>query len=832
MNNSYQKNNSKTYFNTSSFIGPKMSDEKYVYPVTKQSYPHPSSPNYNPYKDKGSGSLYSNTSHSDMENIYISRLRVFTEDLQNNCYKHPEYYELLCKVINENNLTLAELNNVECISSLLVNEGVSKNDITEIRKIYSDTLLKNPYYNDIGEFKNYIVEEIVSEDSGYDAVVLKNPENGNISIENCCTNNKSLKDLSFIAYAMSKDLTGGTSLLSTIGRFFNLVPENITDGLASLNGEECEKIYNGQINDSIKLIKKYSEKLEPGAKLELYGYSLGGGCMATALADLMMKNNKDVLDKIDSVTLYNPFLLIAEEYNKDAVNKLVQSDKLLIYSTQEDFVTEFNDIIGTLDQHDKVVYLNCEFLEFNDVIDLMNAVTGGAGNHGFSKIKKYNDIDENGNLKTRYRRISLCDTALKTEGKTNVNNRQEAFKVLLNYLIKEKIGASDYSETINYATNDFFNYLYLYWGDCDQEIKTMLGYSLSDALYYNIIYPTAKSQHSILIKLSGGEKNSKHVQELLGRYVLRDSICFLLNTEESYSIASNMIDSYLKGDLNGYYIYSTAFYDCLSEIYEREYNELDGRYGIIDKHGIKTIKKQFLNTIKKQLKNLYIDNYYKDFDVTFSEQDMIKILYEMNKAGNFNEIKYAPIEEPGSVSPENMEPVDIYDVMNHDATIADYVAQIKGVPRESEPNSTYNSLDYNAFRSELYEIYEENGNGLTFEEYFGEKYKKYFLSYYFDALDDDAQIQQLIDSVKPDINDIITHYPTIPEDIEPESPSGLLDPNVAAQINASHTTTTTTVADTANDIAPESPSGLVSPDVYVNYDHQGTTTTTAADTSK
>ena len=720
---------------------------------------------------KGDLSLYSNTSHSDLENIYISRLRVFTEELQNKCYKHPEYYDLICKVINENNLTLAEINNVECISSLLVNEGVSKEVIADIRQIYASVSTDNPnalfdndFFNELGDFKNYILEEIVSEDSGFDAVVLKNPENGNISIENSCTNNKSLKDLSFIAYAMSKDLTGGTSLLTTIGRFFNLVPENITDGLTSLNGEDCEKIYYGQINDSIELIKKYSEQLEPGAKLELYGYSLGGGCMATSLATLMMENDTDVLDKIDSVTLYNPFLLIAEENDKDAVNKLVESDKLLIYSTQEDFVTEYNDIIDTLDQNGQVVYLNCESLEFNDIFDLASAVTGSAGNHGFSKIEDYNEIDENGNLKCKYDRVSLKDTTLKVNATANINSRQDAFYYLLSTLISENVKNSSNYALVNSITEQLLTYLCTHWGSSDKDFKTILGNIISDVLYDEVFYPKYKKMMDSIddIKLLRFVTitpqfhllNTKEFSEvILGKDNLNCAICNFLNNDDCYELFSKTIECYLNGDLNGYFLYYFTLCESLADMYEKEITIPDR----VLSFDINTyVKNLFISQLKDISIDLFVNKYYESYDVTFSEDEIVRILYDMNEAGKINDIKYTHIEEPGSVSPENMEPVDIYDVMNHDATIADYVAQVKGVPRESDSNSKYSSLDYDSFRRELYEIYEKNGNGLTFEEYFEEKYKKELFELYcediWDSFSANEDNKKLIESMKPDLD--------------------------------------------------------------------------------
>lgn len=451
-------------------------------------------------------SKYSNTSHSDMDNININLLRSIMVDVQNALNAvSPEYYEFftnyctgkrLSDIIDEKGyLRKIETNNpkdiemVNAINTAIIKAQTSDGTTFPITGLSAEMLAST-------------VEEIVFTESGYDAFVLRHP-NGNYMIVNSSTNSKSANDMVAILYSMLTEMFGSTELFDyLIGNIlsttdYGLILDDLIPNLgdkASLS-EYFRKIYNGQIKDNENLINKYNiQSGKDGVKLELYGFSLGGGLMAAAYCDFMagsgshsaeireknellglykifveyeliycpdvdiasglkkeylkrrtplpeeVQNYIDNLEfdsnkrfvrelfsghryssftnrifclefeiselieiqgtsNISNVTVYNPFMLIAEENPNSNFKKLLNDDKFLIYSAQHDFVSLWYGFVEEF--QNKTVYLqakdaqplNLENFDFNQLIDI---IIGGAGNHGCGAIK--DAFDENGNI--------------------------------------------------------------------------------------------------------------------------------------------------------------------------------------------------------------------------------------------------------------------------------------------------------------------------------------------------------------------------------------------------------------------------------------------------
>lgn len=285
-------------------------------------------------------------------------------------------------------------------------------------------------FNEIDEtIKDYTIEEIVSTNSGYSAIVLKRPD-GSYLIHSACTNGNSDADCSAIINIFGNYL-GDEEFTQTINQIVypknNLNSEKnvfrIIDNVATMINETTKTVlyqntkkntYNQQIIDNYNLIKKYCENsIKEGTGVHLSGFSLGGGIMASSYG-LFSLTEEDLSKAIRSVKLYNPLLAsldnscnleiltkinieYARLFNKDykIVNKLGKDNKLTIYSAEYDIVSTLNDYV--YDLKDRFIFIKADTIpsiktenekefSFQQVIEF------------FSPLKKGKNLEEYTNL--------------------------------------------------------------------------------------------------------------------------------------------------------------------------------------------------------------------------------------------------------------------------------------------------------------------------------------------------------------------------------------------------------------------------------------------------
>ena len=175
--------------------------------------------------------------------------------------------------------------------------------------------------------------------------------------------------------------------------------------------EKIQEIYENELKDNQELILKYIEKAkEEGTKVELQGYSLGGGIQLAAYSSLCVEN-PELEEYIASVTVFNPYISFVEENplnrtdddggsgeNGPLIQYLANSDKVRIYSNEEDYVSTFNNCVFTL--LDKYCFIDSvdlyEHASIHNITDIYGIVIGGGSNHGFGVINY--DSFEDGNI--------------------------------------------------------------------------------------------------------------------------------------------------------------------------------------------------------------------------------------------------------------------------------------------------------------------------------------------------------------------------------------------------------------------------------------------------
>ena len=394
---------------------------------------------------------FSNTEYCDEDNINVNQLSKIMVEFQNaltNDGENNEYYEIFGELIKGKRLgdILDENGHVKNSSSF------SSDDIAKIQELISSKNLDmsvdeyleffdscvsecskeggaSVTLNHISDdMLNNVVEEVVSTDNSYDAFVLKNPDSGDYIIVNSCTNAKSTDDLLAIAYAMSMQLTGSLDLIDyVLGYLLPSLDAEMLDDIKSSDlymeltsgnkaaAKKIEEIYKNELKDNQDLILKYIKKAqEEGTQIGLQGYSLGGGIQLAAYSTLCLEN-PDLEDYISSVTVFNPYVSFCEENplnfdgntvggnGKDGplIDYLANSDKLRIYSNEEDYVSTFNNSMRKL--IDKYCFINSEDLadhsKVDSIADIYGIVIGSGSNHGFGVIDY--DSFENGNITTQ-----------------------------------------------------------------------------------------------------------------------------------------------------------------------------------------------------------------------------------------------------------------------------------------------------------------------------------------------------------------------------------------------------------------------------------------------
>ena len=447
---------------------------------------------------------YSSNNYSDKDNIYINKLSDVMTKIQNAL--GPDYYAIfseyitgkqLGEIVDENGLKLLTDKN-------LLEEILTKNNITEnVDVIYEEinTILDEQKESiDLSKLSENMlastVEEVVTTTSNFDAMVLKNTE-GNYVIVDSCTNAQSTNDIYAIAYALAKQIVGDDELVSLVIEqilpVLNNETINSSDYYLDLvnNGgvEYLEQIYTQQLQDNIALIEKYAKKAqEEGNLIQLNGYSLGGGIQLTAYSALC-STNPEIEQYIESVSVYNPFIsymeqnpmneeesffsnLFAKDENIEWYEKLLNpslgrnkenqlidylasSEKVRIYSGEEDYISTFNNCL--YDLKDRFTFLKTEDIEqgeISDISEIYSIILGDKANHNFRVIEQ-EYFDENGNIKETGEYVSISDSLAKAAG-TEENPLSKLFSKITDVLgidSPESTYAIDYKEIINSTLN-------------------------------------------------------------------------------------------------------------------------------------------------------------------------------------------------------------------------------------------------------------------------------------------------------------------------------------------------------------------------------------------
>lgn len=452
----------------------------------------------------GNTSGYSSNNYSDKDNIYINKLSDVMTKIQNAL--GPEYYAIFSEYITGKQLgEIVDENGLRLLTDkALIEEILTKNNITEnVDVIYEEinTILDEHKESiDLSKLSEDMlastVEEVVTTTSNFDAMVLKNTE-GNYVIVDSCTNAQSTNDIYAIAYALAKQIVGDDELVSLVIEqilpVLNNETINSSDYYLDLvnNGgvEYLEQIYNQQLQDNIALIEKYAKKAhEEGNLIQLNGYSLGGGIQLTAYSALC-STNSEIEQYIESVSVYNPFISYMEQnpmnegesffsnlFTKDdnvkwyeklldpslgrnkenqLIDYLASSEKVRIYSGEEDYISTFNNCL--YDLKDRFTFLKTEDIEqgeISNISEIYSIILGDKANHNFRVIEQ-EYFDENGNIKETGEYVSISDSLAKAAGEEE-NPLSKLFSKITDVLgieSPENTYEIDYKNIINSTLN-------------------------------------------------------------------------------------------------------------------------------------------------------------------------------------------------------------------------------------------------------------------------------------------------------------------------------------------------------------------------------------------
>jgi len=298
----------------------------------------------------------------------------------------------------------------------------TKEHYFDIKQIISNVNSTGAIFGNLPEnssLGSMVIKEFVLEDSGFDAVVLEDKK-GAIHIAASCTDPKSYGDISTITYATGNYLFGETLAKYTLPIVLasgKISANNLEQQYLNNKDQTSQDLFNAQIKDCKNLITKYTSKSE---NVELCGFSLGGGIITTAYCDLKY-TNPDATNNISSITVYNPFLLLAETYdnnipNIDMIGDLNNDEKFTAFCAEGDVVSTLNNSIPKLSN--RIIFVSAKDLEKSDVISLYDGIKNGEkplerakftivefynflisekGNHGMYKLDSQ-AFDENGNL--------------------------------------------------------------------------------------------------------------------------------------------------------------------------------------------------------------------------------------------------------------------------------------------------------------------------------------------------------------------------------------------------------------------------------------------------
>lgn len=431
--------------------------------------------------------------YSDKDNIYINKLSDLMTGIQNTL--GPEHYEIfsqyiagmkLSEIIDEEG-NILPLTDTTKIMEILTAQGITSpaaEVLYDINKKLEDCNIDLVKLSP--DMLASTVTEVVSSDYGYDAIVLKNTD-GNYLIVNSCTNADSTNDIYAIAYALAKQIVGDDELL-------DLVIEQILPAInnSTINNSDyyldlinnggtsyLKEVYEAQLQDNVKLIEKYAEIAEQeGNKLELNGYSLGGGLQLTAYS-IACRENQDIEKYIQSVSVFNPFISFLEQnpintgdekrdfletmkglftgkkYGDNClVDYIADSDKVRIYSGEEDYVSTFNNCVyDLLDRYTFVKTKDLEYGQVKDVTGIYSIILGDKANHGFKGIE-LDTFDEFGNIEESGAYISISESMAAATGQESfVFKLFQKFKDLFYVENEEDKYKVDYASIIYQTVN-------------------------------------------------------------------------------------------------------------------------------------------------------------------------------------------------------------------------------------------------------------------------------------------------------------------------------------------------------------------------------------------
>ncbi len=405
---------------------------------------------------------YSNTNQTTYSNVYINQVSSnITNEAKNRLteedYKiYTKYLEgqTIKDIVGKNGQfskinSEAELERLKKVfedNEMHLSDEEVKVIADRINKALDDPELQfTGIISDIGMDENLLntkFVEIVSDPSGYDAIVLENDED--IWVINSCTNSESTEDLAAIAFTILRQLAGNDELYNY---FSGLVDgSDISPDIKDI--ADFKNYYNSQIGACRKLIEKYSDS---DKQLRLGGYSLGGGIMLDSYAHELVKDPEK--HKNTTVTVYNPFIAYCEEDILNLKNTLTQAiklagDNVVIYAAEGDVVSQFNCSTATLANN--IVYIpgnEDNPVELKSIEELMSLITDPKSRHNFSAMDP-DAFGATGILKDRGDQITTNEIA---GGDVKTNN----YSAIVGTLLDEHVHIDDYLEGLKGTENEF-----------------------------------------------------------------------------------------------------------------------------------------------------------------------------------------------------------------------------------------------------------------------------------------------------------------------------------------------------------------------------------------
>lgn len=405
----------------------------------KNSYSASMVVNENLFKDlKNIPSVYYASNYfdsiDDSQNVYIHNISYMLTSQMKQILTEKEY-KFLCEYLKgkkiEDIINLEGKFNIDIINENNVSKKLTTNEINILKNKIKDV----KFYKDVNFYKDSILKtniaEIVSDESGYDAVVFE--KDGDYFITNTCCGEKEKEDKIMIVYDIINRLIGNEDFYDIAAPmlFGENAPYEIPEeyGISKEDIINAKKYYDGQRQACCELIKKY---ILAGKNIKLGGYSLGGGVMLDSYVSLSLENPK--LCKTINVSLYNPYIGFVEGNNTIEKIKEFSSnyhDNIKIYCSEGDIVSQFSNIIN--DFSDNVIYLkgNSE-IEYNlGNLNLIELIGSENSRHSIYGVD-YNSFDEKGNILKKGRQITLNEIA-------NGTIKSNSLEVLMEDAFKEDI---------------------------------------------------------------------------------------------------------------------------------------------------------------------------------------------------------------------------------------------------------------------------------------------------------------------------------------------------------------------------------------------------------